>query len=286
MNLSKQHIEAVNRTRRIALNFDVSFATRVWIRGHAEGSVEELVEHLFDFTDRDGVVNDSIWWNWSEGNQVPYPSKYLPLFDDPTFRRWVDEGIDIVELVHAATRRRGTESFYAHRMNGSDNDLGPFSEIPMKVEHPEWMFRTPWCTHEHHGYWNFALPQVRDYVVRNLREVAENYDFDGIDLDFARGVVFPPGEAWINRDALTEFIRRLRRDLLEIAEGRGKPMLLSARVPETRAGCHFDGIDIETWVGDGLVDILALGVRSFEVDLPDFRDPRSRHPRQAAALPR
>ena len=53
-------------------------------------------------------------------------------------------------------------------MNGSDNDLGPFACIPAKVAHPDWLFRTPWCTHEDNGYWNFALPQVHEYVLRNF----------------------------------------------------------------------------------------------------------------------
>jgi hypothetical protein len=35
------------------------------------------------------------------------------------------------------------------------------------------------------------------------------------------------------------------------------PRLL-CRVPETIVGCHFDGIDIERWVSEGLVDFLAL----------------------------
>ena len=151
MELTQAHLEAVDRRRRIALNFDVSFAVRVRLRERPDEPVEELVEHLFGFTDSADVVTDSIWWNWSEGNQVPYASEFLPIFDDPTFKCWVDQGVDIVRLVLEATRRRGVESFYAHRMNGSDNDLGPFAELPMKVEHPDWMFRTPWCTHENNG---------------------------------------------------------------------------------------------------------------------------------------
>lgn len=35
--------------------------------------------------------------------------------------------------------------------------------------------------------------------------------------------------------------------------------------------CHFDGLDIETWVHENLVDVLALGVRSFDVDIAAFR---------------
>ena len=142
---------------------------------------------------------------------------------------------------------------------------------PAKVAHPDWLFRTPWCTHEDNGYWNFALPQVHEYVLRNLREVIKRWPFDGMELDFARGVVFPAGQGWSNRDRLTEFIAQLRELSLAVGERRGRPFLLAARIPETLVGCRFDGIDVERWVGEQLIDLLALGVRSFEVDLADFR---------------
>ena len=271
MELPPIHVEALNRTRRIALNFDVSFAVRMELRADADRPVEQMIDHLFEFSDDEQAINDSIWWNWTEGNQVPYPSKFLPQFDDPHFQKWLDEGTDIVGLVLEATRERGIEAFYAHRMNGSDNDLGPFAVMPMKVEHPDWQFRTSWSAHEHSGYWNFALPQVHDCVIRNLREVAENYSFDGFDLDFARGVVFPSGEGWVNHERLTDFIRGVRAMLMEIADKRGRPILLSCRVPETLMGCHFDGLDVERWAAEQLVDILAPGCRSFEADLAAFR---------------
>ena len=66
-------------------------------------------------------------------------------------------------------------------------------------------------------------------------------------------------------------MRSLRLALLEVERKRGRPFLLSARVPETVVGCHFDGIDVETWVRDQLMDILNLGCRSMEVDIPAFR---------------
>ena len=40
---------------------------------------------------------------------------------------------------------------------------------------------------------------------------------------------------------------------------------------KTVVGCHFDGIDVQTWARDQLVDILNLGCRSMEVDIPAFR---------------
>ena len=267
--LSPTHLAAIARRRRLIVNFDVTFAINVQHRRNPDRP--DLVEHLFEFADAPRSQIDSIWWNWGEGNQAPYPSQHLPLYDHPLYQKWADEGTDIVGQVLAATHRRGLECFFSHRMNGSDNDLGPFARIPEKVAHPDWLFRTPWCTHADNGYWNFALPQVREYVLRNLREVIERWPFDGMELDFARGVVFPAGQGWPNRERLTEFIARLRELSLAVGVQRGRPLLLAARIPETLVGCHFDGIDVERWVGEQLIDLLALGVRSFEVDLADFR---------------
>ena len=267
--LSPAHLAAIARRRRLIVNFDVTFAINVQHRRNPDRP--DLVEHLFEFADAPGSQIDSIWWNWGEGNQAPYPSQHLPLYDHPLYQKWADEGTDIVGQVLAATQRRGLECFFSHRMNGSDNDLGPFARIPAKVAHPDWLFRTPWCTHADNGYWNFALPQVHEYVLRNLREIIERWPFDGMELDFARGVVFPAGQGWSNRERLTEFIARLRELSLAVGAQRGRPLLLAARIPETLVGCRFDGIDVERWVGEQLIDLLALGVRSFEVDLADFR---------------
>ena len=36
-------------------------------------------------------------------------------------------------------------------------------------------------------------------------------------------------------------------------------------------GCHFDGMDVETWVRDFLVDILVVGTRTANADIAAFR---------------
>ena len=70
---------------------------------------------------------------------------------------------------------------------------------------------------------------------------------------------------------MTDFIRAMRRMLLEVEGKRGRPMLLAARVPETLAGCHFDGLDVQTWTGERLLDIFVLGCRSLAADVYAFR---------------
>ena len=263
--LSSEHIDAINRRRRIIVNFDVISADGARF---ATKEIERLVEWKFMFADEPGTHIDSIYWSWGEGHQAPYPSDVLPLYDSPGFKKWADEGINIVQVFLEAAKQRGIESFFSYRINGSDNDLGPVAEIPMKEAHPDWLIRT-WNAN---GYWNFALEGVHEYKLSILREAAEDYDFDGIELDFARVCpVLPPGHQWEYRDRLTDFIRATRAMLQEVGRKRGRPLLLAARIPENLEGCHFDGIDPETWAREELLDIFVMGCRSFDVDIPAFR---------------
>lgn len=96
--LSEAHLAAINRQRRIVVNFDASYAVNTALKAYPD--LSELVAHLFAFADAENSCIDSIWWNWCEGNQVPYPSKFLPLFDHPAYRLVVRR-----PLVHPRTRR-------------------------------------------------------------------------------------------------------------------------------------------------------------------------------------
>ena len=122
------------------------------------------------------------------------------------------------------------------------------------------------------------------------------YSFDGFELDFARHTpCLPPGRQWELREHATAFVRGVREMLLVVAEERGTPILLAAKVPgrdthdhlqtdaglrvhtggavlaEDLAGCRTDGFDVATWAREGLVDILILGNRTTTVDVAAFR---------------
>ncbi len=265
VELSADHLAAIERPRRIVVHFDV-------IMGDGANfpikDIDDLLAFKFEWADDPALRLDSMWWDWNEGHQAPFPSRTQVLIDAPGFRRWADDGINIMRTFLEASQDRGLENFYLYRINGSDNDLGPVSPIPMKEQHPELLINT-WNAN---GYWNFAFDEVHDYKLGILREVAEDYDYDGITLDFARiPLVLPWGRQWELRDRLTAFMRKVRRMTLDVAEARGRPLLLAVRVPENLMGCHFDGIDIETWARELLVDLMVIGCRSFDVDIAAFR---------------
>jgi len=265
INLSKNHIQAVELDRQIIINFDT-------ISGDSRFGGQDptdLVKWKFHVIDEEDVQIDSVWWGWGEGNQSPWPSKTMPLYNANGYRKWEKEGINIAAIFLKESHKRGIEAFYNYRINGSDNDLGPFRKIPMKVSNPTWLIHT-WPGPV--GLWNFAIPEVRKHKLNILSEIAEKLNYDGIALDFARVCpVLPPGKGWLNRGKVTQFLRNFRLMTESIAKERGRPLLIGVRVPENLQGCHFDGLDIELWIKDNLVDILALGIRNFDVDLAAFR---------------
>ena len=266
--LTPAHLEAVSRRRRVVVHFDV-------IHGEANFTnlkPDELVKLWFTFADEPGSHIDSIWWNWGEGNQSPYPSKILPLYNHPGYKKWADDGIDIMRIFLEASHERGLEAFHSFVVDGSDRDLGPPDEIPLKQEHPEWLIPSNDLDASTSNLpWNFEIPQVREHKLEVLREVVENYDFDGLEMELSETPLFPIGRQWECREHLTQLMRALRSMTLAQEARRGRPYLLAAHVPENLVGCHVDGIDVETWAREQLVDIFVIGRRSYDVDVDAFR---------------
>ena len=279
--LTDDHRQAVDRKRRIVVNYDALAHLFDYKPPDGQSSLARVKSHLLGLLDRPGSQIDSVGWCWSEGNEAPYPSVVLPtLLDHPVFQR-VPAGLDLVRLCCDESRKRGIESFFSLRINGGDHDRGAAPKLPQKWQHKDWLINwnpdpdgPPEYISPYHksAFWNFAAEGTRELKLRALREVATNYDFDGIEVDYARNSpVLQPGHQWEHRGALTDFMRSLRRTLQEVALRRRRPLLIGARVPETIVGCHFDGIDIETWIRERLVDVLTLGCRTMAVDLADFR---------------
>ncbi|MFH1006844.1 MAG: family 10 glycosylhydrolase [Candidatus Latescibacterota bacterium] len=264
VQLSEYHLAALNRRRRI-----IDLAGLIEPFGVGP---KRWIGWRFSLVDQPGVAIDSLWWCINEGNFAVYPSKILPFEKVPSMKPWWDAGVDVLQVMVEETHKRNVEAFFAYRLNGYDRDSDdvPF-EQPVKQEHPDWLLsgEGAWCPG---GLWNFAVPEVQDYKVSILREVAENYDFDGMMVDFARHPpCLPPGQQWAHRDAMTDFVRKVRGMLQDVATMRDRPYLLSVRVPCTVPGCHYDGLDIETWARQNLVDIVVMGSRSIEVDVAGFR---------------
>ncbi|NCO39362.1 MAG: hypothetical protein COY42_24785 [Armatimonadetes bacterium CG_4_10_14_0_8_um_filter_66_14] len=268
LGLSPEHNHAADRRRRIIVQYDAMGNDM----SPLTESVGEWLSHGFRYVDEPGSQIDSVFWDCAYGNYASYPSEVLPPSPHPAVRQWLEGGVDWMSVFVEQTHRRGLEAFWHHRI--AEVDVGAAGlerdqTNPIKQAHPEWLLRTWWWQ----GLWNLSVAEVREFKVAVLRELAERYDFDGFQLDFARHVpVLPVGRQWELREHVTELTRLVRRMLLEVAAKRGRPLLLAAKVPRNFTNCRADGFDVETWVREGLVDLLTLGSRSFDVDVAAFRE--------------
>ena len=94
---------------------------------------------------------------------------------------------------------------------------------------------------------DWAVPQVREYKLKLLGELAENYDLAGIELDFLRDEVLfrPDGPEEAERiDIISDFAGRVREALDEGASG-SEQRYLGVRIP-CRIDRHAEsGLDVE-----------------------------------------
>lgn len=264
VSLSEAHRRAVNRPRRIVVQFDAAD------HRHVRVAPKQWLPYIFNLVDEPGSQIDSIFWDIGMGDWSVYPSRVLAPFQDAWLNGWREQGFEWVGALVDECRKRNIEVFWNHRIG--EVDISPEGGLemkrihPLKAAHPDWVIRTWWWQ----GLWNLAIPEVQDYKLKILRELAENYPLDGIQIDFARHVpCLPPGRQWEQRAGVTRFLQKVRLMLLDVEKSRGRPFLLAAKVPETLAGCRMDGFDVETWAQQNLVDI--LGSRSTDVDLKAFR---------------
>jgi hypothetical protein len=222
-----------------------------WIAGHFE-----------PFDKKDHQV-DAIWLDIGGANMAPYPERVGDRYEHPGLKKWWDNGIDWIEELVKESQKRDLEVFWNHRIAEVDRE-----ENSLKKAHPDWVVKS-WY---YPGLWNLAVPEVRDYKVAFIKELIERYDFDGIQLDFARHVpCLPVGRQWELRDHVTEFVRMVRFMMLEMEKEQGCPLLLAVKVPKNLEGCRIDGFDVETWAQENLVDIFTLGTRSINVDIDAYR---------------
>lgn len=198
-------------------------------------------------------------------------------------RALVAAGHDPLKLVLDRSRERRLETFITFRLNECHCVDTP-ETYPVKLlisrtwrAHPEWWIGKPGSKLGaiHHeilgpdtspvvatwlpGGFNFALPEVRDMRLSEIRELCERYDPDGLDLDFQRfPIYFPVGDESSHVATMTAWVSSVRSLTQEIGRRRGRPFLLSARVmakPEQNLKIGLDPLD---WAKNGLIDFITI----------------------------
>ena len=245
-------------------------------------TADDLLEML-DIFDKGGI--DALTQNVHVRWQAYYDSKVVEVAGDLTpeavrpwevthywqwltsLRRLIARGDDPPKVLAAGAHERGMLFMPSFRLNdrhGMHPWEGHYGSL--RRDHPEWNL-----TEAGNSGMDYGVPEVREHILKVVRELAERYDIDGIDLDFMRWpVYFKDEEVKANTPVMTDFVREIRSILDEAGKSKNRRLLLSARVPlnigegkvinahelSEDLECLGVGLDVPTWIREGLIDIV------------------------------
>ena len=216
---------------RVIMNWD---GDDVLSQAEVPMSREKFIEVLYEGLE--GSAVDCAFWNGSAGSTAFYPSEVLEFKGEAdqgrcegvmqwrsiaNARAMIERGEDPNESAIAGARERGLDIFYSCRMNDQHQDR---TDMPLlKREHPELLLGDsvpPWFSTS----WDYSHDRVREHRLEMVRELANNYDFDGIELDWQRHAHhLPVHQAFRRRYVLTDFMRQARQIVHRAGERRGRP---------------------------------------------------------------
>ncbi len=190
------------------------------------------------------------WFNQRFPNKSPYE-----LTD-----YWMSGG-DLVGEFLANCERKNQPRFISMRLNhnpfpGRDAD----TTSRFYDEHPEYRIgEEPFRCHLD---WSFA--PVREHRFTQIREICEQYDLDGFELDFMRYPLYFEPERTDSSERsriMTGFVARVR-ELLDRTAPPGRRRWLCVRVPGELAAHDILGIDLRSMAAAG-VDMINLSCYYF-----------------------
>ena len=192
------------------------------------------------------------------------------------FAKLIADGHDLLQVYIDGARQCDMSIYAGFRMNDAhicDEARGWYGRSPQKIERPDLLIGqavprgvhgAPW------GFswrWDYAQQGVRERFLGLCDETLTRYDIDGVELDFSRAPpYFRSGEVYIHIPVMTEFVRSARA----VVARHGADKRLIVRVPMGLGENLEAGLDTETWLREGLADIVALGSPGYcahEIDI-------------------
>lgn len=254
-------------------------------RDHAQTD-DDYCKALYAMKDSDvgivcqEVINDLIDYSTFEESYAPRNAAYgQPRMD---YCRRLSENRETVypkEIAYA--HKHHMKLFAGHRMSLSEFAFPleqPIFTLPFVAEHPELRCKARdgrWIDFLSYGY-----TETQDFMIGNILESAR-YGFDGVHLIFNRGLSLgfeaPVAERYrskygsaedfyrlpqndpkmtaVRTEIIAEFLGRLRNALAEYAfQNKKEPMKVYITAYYTEEDSLFDGLDMEYFAKNGLID--------------------------------
>lgn len=201
------------------------------------------------------------------------------------FNRYLDlveAGVDWLAETSRACRQRGVSPWVSIRMNdlhGHRNFPGSFFNHPLLQNPAMRLKRSTYPSMA--GDWtyreglNYELPEVRAMMFAQIREVVEDYDFDGLELDWWRQpLCCEPNASAATIAMMSDWLRSIRALTQRRAAQTGRPFWLGMRIPGRLETLRSIGLDVAALCRDGTLDFLspsAFWRTSWEMPHDDIR---------------
>ena len=265
-----------------------------WIFPYQPRTAGDLLQSFEGFQTSDFA---QWWFCPLGADLVSYPSKLGTILGEGTadFFRSLDEdynrslqalidgGVNPLVVAREEVRKQGREFHVILRPQGFSASI-PYEETfnsKFYRAHPEW--RTVDREGRQAMFMSYAVPEVRRQILGILREAVETCDPDGVGFFFNRGVPLmlwekafsdrfladygleimaveaeDPRIHQLRRTIMTEYLREVRVMLDEMGRARkGRYYAISVTVFTEKSINERLGLDVETWVKEGLVNQVA-----------------------------
>ncbi len=226
------------------------------------------------------------WWKQRTGLEIEGAGLVPNGYDS-----YVYEGGDMVQVLVNTCTKHGMAPFVSlrlndvhHQENYARKNQRSLVSCRFYCEHPEWHIDPDHPQRE--GYYkcrgmDWSIPEVRDYKLALLTELAENYDLAGLELDFLRDDTLfrqnGPDEAE-RIEIIADFVGQVRQ-ALDIKPGRH----LCVRIPLQLSAHPGIGLDLARLHEAG-VDMFNLSGWYHTTQPTDIAEARTRVPDAAIYL--
>jgi hypothetical protein len=207
------------------------------------------------------------------------------------YGKYMLEGGDVLKPFIARCREKGQAPFVSLRMNdahhlefANEKNSHATSVSRFYLEHPEYRLG-PDPLRSGQLVLNWAIPEVRAQKLAFIREICENYDIDGFEMDFMRFCALFQQDKTTREQRcgiMTAFVRQVR-EILDRTARRGQRRWLCARVPCLLKGLDALGLDVRELSDTGL-DMVNVSAFYYTTQHTEFAAIRKLAPQAAMYL--
>jgi len=169
------------------------------------------------------------------------------------YREMLKRNIDIIHMAVDEAKSYDTEAWFSVRMNDHHYSDDPGFNSSFAFDRAEEL-----GVNGSRTYIDYTKIPVQNYYKNYIKELCQNYDIDGIELDFLRSCPVMSEVNEQNTKLLTQYVASVKSVVDEVANKKGRRIGVAVRCYAKEYMNLSHGLDVAAWISEGLVDILTV----------------------------